>query len=93
MNTPFVNKRQRGTVAEQPAQPVPPSQPADDVACCCSARPVVVVLMPATDDRPRSVELLLCGHHYRVSHDALERAGARVIGITSMADSYLHPIA
>ena len=39
----------------------------DDRACCCSARPVVRVLMPATPSRPYRVELLLCGHHFRLS--------------------------
>jgi hypothetical protein len=35
-----------------------------------------MAVMPATTRRPQPVELLLCGHHYRVSRDALEKAGA-----------------
>lgn len=34
--------------------------------------------MPATAARPHSTELLLCGHHYRVSRQALAAAGATV---------------
>jgi hypothetical protein len=45
---------------------------------CCPARPVVRVVMPPTAARPHSVELLLCGHHYRVSSQALAAAGATV---------------
>lgn len=47
-------------------------------ACCCPANPVVRVIMPATAARPRRTELLLCGHHYRVSSQALTAAGAAV---------------
>ncbi len=45
-------------------------------ACCCAASPLVRVVMPPTPDRPRPVDLLLCGHHYRASHAALQEAGA-----------------
>ena len=53
----------------------------DDRACCCTARPVVRVLMPATASRPYRVDLLLCGHHYRLSQWTLAAAGgvARVL--------------
>ena len=47
-------------------------------ACCCPANPVVRVIMPATAARPHETELLLCGHHYRVSRQALTTAGATV---------------
>ena len=47
----------------------------NDRACCCSARPVVRVLMPATASRPYRVDLLLCGHHYRLSQWTLAAAG------------------
>jgi hypothetical protein len=47
-----------------------------DRACCCLARPVVLVVMPPTAKRPHPVDLLLCGHHYRASADALNAAGA-----------------
>jgi hypothetical protein len=53
-----------------------------DRACCCPARPVVRVLMPPTPARPHPVDLLLCGHHYRVSRAALAAAGAVVFDDT-----------
>jgi len=34
--------------------------------------------MPPTAHRQHPVDLLLCGHHYRVSHRALAVAGARI---------------
>ena len=49
-----------------------------DQACCCVARAVVRVIMPPAEGRPHETELLLCGHHYRVSHAALSAAHARV---------------
>ncbi len=45
-------------------------------ACCCPARPVVKVLIPPIPGRPHAVDLLLCGHHYRLSRGALEAIGA-----------------
>jgi hypothetical protein len=50
-----------------------------DRACCCPARPVVRVLIPAASARRHSVDLLLCGHHYRTSCAALAAAGAVII--------------
>jgi hypothetical protein len=47
-------------------------------ACCCPANPVVRVIMPATAARPHHTELLLCGHHGRVSRQALAAANATV---------------
>lgn len=47
-------------------------------SCCCSAPPVVRALMPPAPGRDHSVELYLCGHHYRVSADALASARATV---------------
>jgi hypothetical protein len=55
------------------AQPGPADQ-----ACCCVARAVVRVVMPPTPDRPQETELLLCGHHYRVSRASLVAAHAQV---------------
>ena len=49
-----------------------------DQACCCVARAVVRVVMPPTAARPHETELLLCGHHYRVSRAALSAAHASV---------------
>jgi hypothetical protein len=48
-------------------------------ACCCPAWPAVRVIMPATGSRAHETELLLCAHHYRVSRQALDAAGAVVI--------------
>jgi hypothetical protein len=48
----------------------------DDKACCCPSRPMVRVLMPATASRPYRVDLLLCGHHFRLSQWTLAAAGA-----------------
>lgn len=50
-------------------------------ACCCAAKPVVIAVMPPTASRPLPTDLLLCGHHYRVSRQALDRAGARVVDL------------
>jgi hypothetical protein len=47
-------------------------------SCCCPARPVVKVIMPPTVSRAHSVDLWLCGHHYRASLAALLEAGASV---------------
>jgi hypothetical protein len=37
---------------------------------------VVKVLMPPAADRPYRVELLLCGHHFRLSQWTLAAVGA-----------------
>jgi hypothetical protein len=39
---------------------------------------MVRVVMPPATGRPHETELLLCGHHYRVSRGALAAAHARV---------------
>jgi len=49
-----------------------------DRACCCPAMAKVRVIMPPTAARPHRTDLLLCGHHYRVSRQALATAHARV---------------
>lgn len=68
-----------GSGAPPPA-PIPADSPAcrEDRACCCPAHPVVRVIMPPVTGRPHSVDLLLCGHHYRVSREALDAVGAVV---------------
>jgi len=63
------------------SDPAVPSQ-----ACCCAARPVVRVIMPPTANRTHSVDLWLCGHHYRTSLQALLAAGATVEDLTVTAD-------
>lgn len=56
-------------------EPVPA---AADRACCCAAKAVVRVVMSSAPGRPHETELLLCGHHYRVSRQVLTAAHARV---------------
>ena len=62
----------------------------DDRACCCPARPMVRVLMPATPSRPYRVDLLLCGHHYRLSQWILaaDEAVVRVLPGRRTADMF-----
>ncbi len=48
-------------------------------ACCCLAQAMVRVIMPATATRPHETDLLLCGHHYRVSRRTLAAAHAIVL--------------
>lgn len=47
-----------------------------DRSCCCPSQPMVRVVMPANPDRDRSIDLLLCGHHFRASRDGLAGTGA-----------------
>ena len=49
-----------------------------DRACCCPARPLMRIVMPPSPARGHETELLLCGHHYRASAEALSAAGAAV---------------
>ncbi len=49
-----------------------------DRACCCPATPVVTVVIPAGPGHLLPEDLLLCGHHYRVSCAALLAIGAEV---------------
>lgn len=61
-----------------PGSPIDSQIPVDSgvfYACCCPAKPIVRVTMPPSPSRPHSVDLLLCGHHYRVSQAKLEAAG------------------
>ena len=60
------------------AAPNGPAAGLTDQACCCVARAVVRVVMPPTAARPYETELLLCGHHYRLSRAALSAAHASV---------------
>ncbi|SRR5579871_4196966 len=59
----------------------------EDRACCCPAQPVVRVIMPPSSKRQHSVDLLLCGHHYRVSRQALAAARARIENLPGKADA------
>lgn len=49
-----------------------------DRACCCPGRPLVVAVLPPAPGRPYPEELLLCGHHYRISVGSLIAARAAV---------------
>ena len=51
-------------------------------ACCCPAKPVVVAVMPPASGRDHATDLLLCGHHYRASREALAAARAAVFDDT-----------
>ncbi len=53
---------------------ISPNQP----ACCCTAPAVVRIVVAYSVPRTRSVDLLLCGHHYRTSRAELTRRGAMV---------------
>jgi hypothetical protein len=50
----------------------------DNQSCCCPSRAVARVVMPPTAERPHEVELLLCGHHLRLSQGTLAAAGAEI---------------
>jgi len=50
-------------------------------SCCCSAGPLIVALIPASPGRSHQTDLLLCGHHYRASRQALAAAGATVVDL------------
>ena len=52
-------------------------------ACCCPARPMVKVVLPPTANRADPADLWLCGHHYRVSRQALAAAGAQCEPLTA----------
>jgi hypothetical protein len=43
--------------------------------------------MAPAPERPRSVDLLLRGHHYRVSHRTLAAAGTRIENLPDRADA------
>src|SRR5271165_3357401 len=92
MNAKFFHPARGGSV--------PPARIHDDTiaasqaiprgsACCCPARPVVQVVMPPTATRPHRTELLLCGHHYRVSRQALAAANATVTELPGISGSPL----
>jgi hypothetical protein len=40
--------------------------------------------MPPVPGRSHQTEILLCGHHYRASRQALAAAGASVVDMTGM---------
>lgn len=50
-------------------------------SCCCVAPPAVIVVVPPSAGRPLATELLLCGHHYRLSRRALAERGDTVLDL------------
>jgi hypothetical protein len=76
----------RTAASYDPADPRTSEAGADDRACCCPGRPAVLVIMPATRARPHETELLLCGHHYRISRHALAQVHAAVHELPWMTD-------
>jgi hypothetical protein len=90
MKPRFPNDGAGGSAPEcgnPPPDSLLPDAHREDRACCCPAQPVVQVMMPPTPSRPHSVDLLLCGHHYRVSRPALAAAGATVMHLPGKADA------
>jgi hypothetical protein len=82
MNTRFPHPSANDNAAIRPLDDRIASRDASaglaDRACCCPAKAKVRVVMPPTTARPHHTDLLLCGHHYRVSRQALAAAHARV---------------
>ena len=78
MNARFHRASQAPSAAALFGDAAPAGPPSLDQACCCVARAVVRVVIPPAPGRPHETELLLCGHHYRVSRDALTAVHARV---------------
>lgn len=93
MKPRFLHRGAGGSPPEPGGPPLPdpvlPGSPAwrEDRACCCPAHPVVRVIMPPAAGRPHPTDLLLCGHHYRVSREALAKAGACVQYLPGKADA------
>jgi hypothetical protein len=61
------------------------STPVPSSACCCPARPLVKVIIPAGRAHPEPVDLWLCGHHWRVSAEALAGVGATIYDVSTPA--------
>ncbi len=85
MNARFPHPSARNTGSDASSLPLDDAIPARDPAagladraCCCLARPMVRVVLPPIPARPHEAELLLCGHHYFASRQALAAARAQV---------------
>ena len=48
-------------------------------SCCCPSQPAVIAILPPSPGRPHFTDLLLCGHHYRLSRRTLAATGATVL--------------
>jgi hypothetical protein len=86
MSVDFTREREAVPTRQRPG-PETIDRPAVSLAsrsCCCPSRPAVIVLMPPAKGRRHATDLLLCGHHYRVSRRALATAGARVTDLDGM---------
>lgn len=70
--------------AAEPAAIYMPARRHSARACCCAAKPAVIAVIPAASGRPAPTELLLCGHHYRVSRAALVAKGATLLDIKGL---------
>ncbi len=57
-----------------------------DQACCCPAKAIVRVVLPPTPARSHQTDLMLCGHHYRISRQALAAARAKVSELPGAPD-------
>jgi hypothetical protein len=73
-------RKNKAAVRRDPGAATAAASPADlpGRACCCPAKAAVRVIMPPAQGRPAATDLLLCGHHYLVSRQALSAAGASV---------------
>ena len=72
---------QQAVAAAEPAAVYRPARRHCQRACCCPAMPAVIAVIPAQDQRRAPADLLLCGHHYRVSRSALTAAGATILDL------------
>jgi hypothetical protein len=92
----YYGRFQRAAHTAGSAGPIGPVEPAIyrlarrhcERACCCSAPPAVVTVIPPGGDRRAPTDLLLCGHHYRLSMPALAAKGAIVLDL----DGYPLPV-
>jgi len=78
---------------ERAATCTPPRRYADR-ACCCAAKPAVIVIIPAGNGRRAPTDLLLCGHHYRVSRNELAARGATLLDVNGypLATAWPEPV-
>ena len=87
MNARFQPSVSSNRLACRPLDDAIPSRVAlADHADCCLARPTVRVTMPPTQARPRPADLMLCGHHFRVSRAALAAVHAEVRALPGTSD-------